>query len=85
MECILVYHPIDELWRAWMGQDSYWVEQGDTFYIDLAAGRYLKAYMEKDFDWFVTIEERVRIILHTSEVYKIRIDPHQLLQVELPF
>ena len=85
IEGILVYHPIHEVWKAWIGQDSYWVEQGDTIEINLASGQYLKAYMEKDIDRFVTIEDCVRITLHTSEVYKIRLDPNQLLRVELPF
>lgn len=66
------------------GQQPYWIEQGYAFDLRIQ-NRYLHAYLEKDFDWFVTLESDVRFVLHTFEVYKIRMEIQDYMPVNAPF
>ncbi|CAI9386108.1 hypothetical protein ABW02_20495 [Niallia circulans] len=81
---ILVFdHHLQE-WRVWLGHQPHWIDQGYAFEIRVQ-NRYLHAYLEKDFDWFVTLEHEVRFVLHTYEVYKIRIKKQDYMPVDAPF
>lgn len=81
---ILVFNPCQQEWWVWIGQQSYWTEQGHTFELKIQ-NRYLKAYLEKDLDWFVTINHDIRFVLYTNEVYKIRINIQDYIPVDAPF
>ncbi|CAH0347342.1 hypothetical protein BCI9360_03738 [Bacillus sp. CECT 9360] len=81
---ILVFDHYQQEWRAWLGQQSFWVEQGHSFELRIQT-RYLKANLQKDFDWFITLESEVRFVLHTHEVYKIRIKRQDYITVHAPF
>lgn len=81
---ILVFDYRQQEWRVWIGQQSYWIEQGDTFELRIQ-NRYFKAYLEKNLDWFVTVDHDVSFVLHIHEVYKIRINIQDYMPVEAPF
>ncbi|MBW8352153.1 DUF5348 domain-containing protein [Bacillus sp. IITD106] len=81
---ILIFqHPHQE-WRVWIGQQSYWIEQGYTFELRIK-NQYFNALLEKDSDWFITINQDVSFVLHTDEIYKIRINIHDYIPVNTPF
>lgn len=82
---IIVFHHEEQMWRLWIGQQSYHLEQGETVEIRIR-NRYFESYLEKDaFDWFVTLEKDVRFVLHIHEVYKVRMNLYSHLSVEDPF
>ena len=80
---ILVFDHRDQEWRVWIGQTPYWIDQGYTFELRIQ-NRYLRAYLEKDLDWFVTLNHDAIFILHTQEVYKIRVNLREYIQVDAP-
>ena len=81
---ILVYNHNEMEWRVWVGQQAYWIEQG--YYFDLRIqNRYFKAVLEKELDWFVTLDQDVKFVLHPNEIYKIRINIHDYIRVDSPF
>lgn len=80
---ILVFDNRDQEWRVWVGQASYWIDQGYTFELRIQ-NRYFRAYLEKDLDWFVTLDNDTIFVLHTQEVYKIRINISDYIRVEAP-
>ncbi|PLR80002.1 hypothetical protein CVD25_20175 [Bacillus canaveralius] len=81
---ILVFDHGNQEWRVWIGQTSYWIDQGYTFELRIQ-NRYFHAYLEKDFDWFVTLNHDSIFVLHTQEVYKIRIKIQDYIPVDAPF
>lgn len=81
---ILVYDQQEQEWRVWIGQRRYWIQQGYTFELRIQQ-RYYNAYLEKDLDWFVTLNGDVKLILHTQEVYKVRILVTDYILVDAPF
>lgn len=81
---ILVFDHRDQEWRVWIGQTPYWIDQGYTFELRIQ-NRYFRAYLEKDLDWFVTLNHDAIFVLHTHEVYKIRINTREYIQVDTPF
>lgn len=81
---ILVFDHRDQEWRVWSGQTSFWIDQGYTFELRIQ-NRYFTAYLEKDLDWFVTLENDTIFVLHSQEVYKIRININDYIQVGAPF
>ncbi|WP_391203647.1 hypothetical protein [Psychrobacillus sp. L4] len=81
---ILVYDQREQEWRVWIGQTRYWVQQGYTFELRIQQ-RYFNAYLEKDIDWFVTLDYEVIFILHLNEVYKIRINTIEYIPLDTPF
>ncbi|WP_420910148.1 DUF5348 domain-containing protein [Priestia flexa] len=81
---ILVFDLREQEWRVWIGQTSYWIGQGYTFELRIQ-NRYFRAYMEKDSDWFVTLGNDASFVLHTEEVYKIRINVQDYIPVDAPF
>ena len=81
---ILVFDHHQQEWRVWIGQQPYWIDQGYTFELRIK-NRYFQAYLEKDFDWFVTLDQGVRFVLHTYEVYKIRLKSQDYICVDAPF
>ncbi|WML53429.1 DUF5348 domain-containing protein [Neobacillus sp. PS3-12] len=80
---ILVFDHRDQEWRVWIGQTSFWIDQGYTFELRIQ-NRYFTAYLEKDLDWFVTLENDTIFVLHSQEVYKIRININDYIQVGAP-
>lgn len=81
---ILVFNHIDHEWRVWIGQSSYWIDQGYHFEIQIN-NQYLRAYLEKDLDWFVTLNNDVIFVLHNQEIYKIRLKIQDYIRVDAPF
>lgn len=81
---ILVFDQRSQEWRVWIGQTPYWIDQGFTFEVRIN-NRYFQAYLEKDMDWFVTLDDHVVFVLHTQEVYKIRINRKDYFRVDAPF
>jgi len=81
---ILVFNYHENEWRVWIGQTPYWIEQGYTFELRIQ-NRYFNALLEKDFDWFVTLDYDVSFVLHTHEVYKVRIKISDYMAAETPF
>lgn len=81
---ILVFNHSDQEWRVWIGQSSYWIDQGYHFEIRIN-NQYLRACLEKDLDWFVTLNNDVMFILHSQEIYKIRIKIQEYFRVDPPF
>ena len=84
MQGILVCDHHQQEWRVWIGQQPHWIDQGYTFELRIQ-NRYFHAYLEKDFDWFVTLDREVRFVLHTYEVYKVRIKIQDYMPVNAPF
>lgn len=81
---ILVFDQKEQEWRAWIGQESYFIRQGGTFELRVQ-NRYFRAYLGKDWEWFVTLDFEVIFTLHTYEVYKIRINKQDYMKVGAPF
>lgn len=81
---ILVFDHQQQEWRVWIGQQPHWIDQGSAFEIRIQ-NRYLYAFLEKDFDWFVTLARVIRFVLHTYEVYKIRIKKQDYMPIDAPF
>lgn len=81
---ILVFNHSNQEWKVWIGQQSYWIDQGYIFELRIQ-NRYYRAFLEKDFDWFITLNHDVKFILHTNEVYKVRIDMANYIEFLLPF
>lgn len=81
---ILVFNYREQEWRVWIGQESYWIDQGYTFEIRIK-NQYYRAYLEKDFNWFVTLNHDVIFVLHNEEVYKVRVNKRDFMKVDTPF
>jgi len=81
---ILVYDQEEQEWRVWIGHRRYWIQQGYTFELWIHQ-QYYNAYLEKDLDWFITLNGDVKLILHTQEVYKVRIYVADYILVDAPF
>jgi len=81
---ILVFDHQYQEWKIWIGQTPYWIDQGYSFELRIQ-NRYLSAFLEKDFDWFVTLDQDVVFVLHTHEVYKIRVKIQDYIPVKTPF
>ena len=81
---ILIFDQSEQEWRIWIGYKRYWVQQGDVFEL-FFQGRYLTAYVEKDIEWFITVNDELKFILHPFEVYKVRIQVKDYLLVDAPF
>ncbi len=81
---ILVYDHFSQEWRVWIGQKSYWIDQGYSFELRIQ-NKYYHAYLEKDFDWFIKLEHDVILVLHNYEVYKVRVEIQNFIPVDAPF
>jgi hypothetical protein len=81
---ILIFNHDEHEWRLWIGQTSYWLQQGDSFELRIQ-NRYFLAYLEKGFDWFITMDQDVRFVLHLHEVYKVRVNPQDYFTINDPF
>ncbi|MBB2483570.1 DUF5348 domain-containing protein [Bacillus sp. APMAM] len=81
---ILVFDHRDKEWRVWIGQQAYRMGQGDSFELRIR-NKYFQTHLQKDLDWFVTLDYDVTFILHTDEVYKIRIEKYDYIPVDSPF
>jgi len=72
-------------WKIWIGQQEYETMEGMKFEIRIQDDYYV-AFLGKDDEWFVTIEEDVCFVLRTLEVYKVRIVSDDLiLEGYVPF
>lgn len=87
---IMVYdHRMNE-WRVWIGQQSYWLEQGYPFELRIKE-RYYSACLYKDSDtddyaeWNVILIGEMVFILHTKEVYLVRLHLSRYMSVDAPF
>lgn len=65
-------------WKIWIGQQEYETMEGTKFEIRIQ-DHYYEAFLGKDIEWFVTIEEDVCFALRSFEVYKIRIVSEDLM------
>ena len=81
---ILVYNQVQQEWRVWVGHQVYLIDQG--YLIELRINNhYFKAFLEKDYDWFVTLDGDVSFTLHQHEVYKVRIRTEEFSPAHAPF
>lgn len=83
-EGIIVFNHEEQEWRLWIGQKDYWLQQGYSFEL-LMISQYYQAFLEKDMDWFVTLVDGTRIVLHIHEVYKVRVKIEEFMRVADPF
>jgi hypothetical protein len=83
-EGIMVFKHEEHEWVLWIGHQDYWLQQGYSFEL-LIESKYFHAFLEKDFDWFVTLEDKVKLVLHIHEVYKVRVQLDQFIKVSDPF
>lgn len=83
-EGIIVFNHDEQEWRLWIGHQDYWLQQGYSFEL-LIKSQYYCAFIEKDSDWFVTLEDEVKLVLHMHEVYKIRVNLEDFMKVADPF
>jgi|tagenome__1003787_1003787.scaffolds.fasta_scaffold17946036_1 hypothetical protein len=81
---ILVFDHNHEVWNVWIGQNAYWVEQGQTIELRIK-NQYYQAFVEKDFDWFVTLDKEVSFSLRPYEIYKVKIFMPYFQPFEAPF
>ncbi len=81
---ILVFDHVNEVWKVWIGQNAYGVEQGHTIELRIK-NQYYQAYVEKDFDWFVTLDKEVSFSLRSYEIYKVKIFMPYFQLFEAPF
>jgi Domain of unknown function (DUF5348) len=81
---ILVFDHIHEVWNVWIGQNAYGVEQGQTIELRIK-NQYYQAYVEKDFDWFVTLDKEVSFSLRPYEIYKVKIFMPYFQPFKAPF
>lgn len=79
-----MYNHFDHEWRIWIRQMSYWVEQGDSFELRIQ-NRYYRVLMEKDLDWFIRLDRDLVFVLHTHEVYKVKVNIEDCIPVDTPF
>lgn len=80
---IIVFNHDEHEWRLWVGHQDYWLQQGYCFDL-LIKSQYFKAFLEKDFDWFVTLGEEVKLVLHIKEVYKVKVKLEHYMKID-PF
>lgn len=83
-EGIIVFNHEEQEWRFWIGQKDYWLQQGYSFEL-LMIRQYYRVFLEKDMDWFVTLEDGTRIVLHIHAVYKVRGKIEEFMRVADPF
>ncbi|GKV65246.1 MULTISPECIES: DUF5348 domain-containing protein [unclassified Sporosarcina] len=86
---IMVYdHRLDE-WRVWIGQQSYWLEQGYPFELRIKEHYYsaclYKEVDSDDEDWSVILIGEVVFILHMKEVYRVRLHLSRYMSRDAPF
>ncbi|MFZ3588901.1 DUF5348 domain-containing protein [Bacillus sp. DJP31] len=81
---ILVFDHRNDTWRVWIGQRSYGVEQGQTIELRIR-NHYYQAYVEKDFDWFITMNQNVSFNLKPLEIYKVKIFTPYFQLSDAPF
>jgi hypothetical protein len=81
---IFVYNHDELEWRVWIGLQAYWIAQGYLFELRIQ-NRYFKAFLEKDLDWFITLDQDVKFILHPNEIYKVRINIQDYIRLDAPF
>ncbi|MBS4189757.1 DUF5348 domain-containing protein [Bacillus sp. FJAT-49705] len=81
---ILIFDPQHQEWRVWIGQRAYWIDQGYSFELRIQH-KYFQAILEKDIDWFVTLDYDASFVLHIHEVYKVRINKQDFMPVDSPF
>lgn len=80
---ILVFNHESRDWMIWIGQQSYWVFEGNLLEIRIK-NTYLKAMMTKDFNWNVTLDYDVNFTLHHNEIYKVRIQKLDYIRADAP-
>lgn len=83
-EGIIIYKHDDQEWRLWLGHQEYWLQQGYSFDL-LIQKQYFHAFLEKDYDWYVTLENELKFVLHTHEVYKVSVNIEHFMKVADPF
>lgn len=70
------------VWKIWIGQADYVAYEGLPIEMKLQ-NRYLKVNVKKDYDdWVVEFNEDVAFNLRICEVYKVRVNPVNLLTEE---
>jgi hypothetical protein len=81
---ILIFDHKYDVWKVWIGQNAYGVEQGQTIELRIK-NQYYQAYVEKDFDWFVTLDREVSFSLRPYEIYKVKIFMPYFQLFDAPF
>lgn len=80
---ILVFNREHQDWNVWIGQQSYWVFEGDLLELRIKS-HYLEAMIIKDLGWSITLNYDVRFALHPDEVYKVRIKKEDYIRADAP-
>lgn len=80
---ILVFNHEHQGWIVWIGQQSYWIFEGDLLELRIK-NNYLEAMIVKDLDWSITLNYDVRFALHPDEVYKVRINKEDYIRANAP-
>jgi hypothetical protein len=81
---LLLFDHMEHEWRVWIGQQSYYIEQGYSLELRINQNYYY-AYLEKDLDWIIRLDKDVQFVLYIHEVYKIRIQIQDYMPVDTPF
>jgi hypothetical protein len=81
---IMVFDHPNDRWRIWIGQRPIDVEQGNLIQLRIKNQYYL-ALVEKDFDWFISLDEDLSFNLRSYEVYKVKIQPSNFEFSNAPF
>lgn len=77
---IMIFDQFEQEWRIWIGQRKYFMEHGNFFELRIK-NLYFPALLEKEMDWFITINGEVSFTLHPYVVYKVRIEKEDYLLV----
>lgn len=83
-EGIIIFSQKEQEWRLWVGHHDYWLQQGYSFEL-LIQNQYFQAFLEKDFDWFITLEDCIKLVLHIHEVYKVKVNLEDYMKITDPF
>lgn len=82
-EGIIVFNQEEFEWRLWVGHQDYWLQQGYLFNLFIR-DMYFEAFLEKDHNWFVTLEGKAKFVLHCDEVYRVSVELNHFMKVEDP-
>ncbi|UGB28782.1 hypothetical protein [Metabacillus sp. B2-18] len=82
-EGIIIFDREEKEWKLWVGHCDYWIQQGYSFEL-LIRNQYFQAFLEKDLDWFITLVDEVKLVLHINEVYKVRVELENFIKVSDP-
>lgn len=81
---ILVFNHEDQDWMIWIGQQPYWVLEGNLLELRIK-NTYLEAMIVKDLGWDIVLNYEARFRLHPNVIYKVRIRKEDYMRADAPF